>query len=545
VTERHESDICIIGGGISAAMLACKLTERQPNASIIIVEAGDRAFDAGQRWTNRKRMLEYGENPWPGDFIADQSADGIISRSMVVGGSAMHWGGVTNRFSEEDTRLYSMFGLAVDWPLAWTDLERYYCEAERRIGVSGDPSPLPEDARSAPYPMPGMPLSWNLLQLQAWAQQSGIAFWGTPQAKNTLPYDGRGQCQRCNTCEVCPTQARYAPDHTFKRLLADKAIALHDRTLVRSLSVAGGGGAARIEAAHGVHRDRANEPVEYRARTFVVASGYAWSSHLLLLSASSRFPNGLANSSGLVGKYMTGHAAVQTQIELDAEVYPGMNEQHSLISRQFFRAARSKPFVRHDLRVWESTVNREPRLRDAAGKMLLGDTLLADWRARTRRATARVRAYYDVHPDISSELTLDPANRNRFGDPLPKIVHRADAASLGRRDATLAHISGIFAKMARNSSGDMGPLEIGRYWDHPGGGCRMGNDPATSVTDSFGRTHDHENLFVVGSPTLPTGGCTNGTLTFAALTLRSADHIADSLPARPGEPQSVSNQVSK
>jgi quinoprotein glucose dehydrogenase len=57
----------------------------------------------------------------------------------------------------------------------------------------------------------------------------------------------------------------------------------------------------------------------------------------------------------------------------------------------------------------------------------------------------------------------------------------------------------------------------------------MGNDPAASVTDSFGRTHDHENLFVVGSPTLPTGGCTNGTLTFAALTLRSADHIASSI----------------
>src|ERR1019366_3202440 len=105
-----------------------------------------------------------------------------------------------------------------------------------------------------------------------------------------------------------------------------KAIKLHDRTLVRKLTTAEGGGRSpRIEAAQGVHRDRPDEPVEYRARTFVVASGYTWSSHLLLLSASSRFPNGLANSSGLVGKYMTGHAFVQTQIELDAEIYPGMN----------------------------------------------------------------------------------------------------------------------------------------------------------------------------------------------------------------------------
>ena len=539
---RHEADVCIVGGGISAAMLASKLSERHPGLSIIIIEAGDRAFDPSRRWVNRKRMLDYGENPWPGDFIADQSADGIISRSMVVGGSAMHWGGVTNRFSEEDTRLRSMFGLAVDWPLPWTELERYYCEAERRIGVAGDPSLLLEDARSEPYPMPGMPLSWNLLQLQSWALKSGIPFWATPQAKNTRPYDGRGECQRCNTCAVCPTQARYAPDHTFKRLLEAKAIALHDRTLVRRMTVAGGGGSANIEAAHAVHRDRPDEPVEYRAGTFVVASGYAWSSHLLLLSASSRFPKGLANSSGLVGKYLTGHASVQTQIELDAEIYPGMNEEHSLISRQFLRADGRKTFVRHDLRIWESTANREPRLRDDSGKILLGDALLADWRARGRRAAARVRAYYDVHPDVSSELTLDPSNKNRFGDPLPKIVHRPDAASRARHDATIAHLHGVFTRLASNHAGVTGPLEQGRFWDHPGGGCRMGDDPSTSVTDSFGRTHDHRNLFVVGAPTLPTGGCTNGTLTFVALTLRSADHMADTIELRHRESRKVSGQ---
>jgi choline dehydrogenase-like flavoprotein len=527
---RHEFDVCIIGGGISAALLAWKLSERRPGASIVIVEAGDRAFDPQKRWAQRTRMLAYGENPWPGDYIDDQAGDGIISRTMVVGGSAMHWGGVTNRFSEEDTRLRSMFGLASDWPIGWPELERYYCEAERRIGVSGDPSPLPEDARSEPYPMPGMPLSWNLRQLKDWGEKSGIPFWGTPQAKNTQPYDGRGECRRCNTCSVCPVQARYAPDLTFRRLLESNAIVLHDRTLVRRLTTVNARGQSpSIEVAHGVHRDQPRVPMEYRAKTFVLAAGYAWSSHLLLLSASPRFPAGLANSSRLVGKYMTGHAFVQTHIELDAEVYPGMNEEHSLISRQFFRADPSKAFVRHDLRVWESTANREARLRDDSGKLLTGDAMLADWRARTKRATARVRAYYDVHPDRTSELTLDPLKKNRFGDPLPKIVHRPDAASAGRREATIEHIRDVFARLSRNGNGSMGPLDLGTYWDHPAGGCRMGDDPGTSVTDSYGRTHDHENLFVVGSPTLPTGGCTNGTLTFAALTLRSADHIANAM----------------
>jgi choline dehydrogenase-like flavoprotein len=523
----HECDICIIGGGISAALLAQKLTELRPGISIIVVEAGARLFDFENRMARRQRMLEYGENAWPGDAIADQSADGIISRTMAVGGSAMHWGGVTNRFSAEDLRLKSLYGLAVDWPLEWDDLEAHYCEAERRIGVAGEPSPLAADRMSQPYPMPAMPLSWNLRQLKTWAERSGIPFWGTPQAKNTIPYDGRAVCQRCNTCEICPTGARYSPDFTFKQLLAAEKIALHDNVLVRRLIPADAGGQSpRIISAQAVHRERPEQALDYRARTFVLASGYAWSPHLLLLSSSSRFPNGLANRSGLVGRYMTGHSFISAQIELDAEIYPGMNEQHSLISRQFFRCATDQAYVRHDFRIWESASGRQPRLRTDDGKLLMGDALLADWRTRARRGAARVRMYSDVHPDETSALTLNPAQKNRFGDPLPGITHVLDAATRTRAAATEDHVRALFARLAQNGNGRVMSVTKGEYLDHPAGGCRMGTDPAASVCDSFGRTHDHENLFVVGSPTLPTGGCTNGTLTFAALTLRSAAAVA-------------------
>src|SRR5438876_2307553 len=115
---RHECDVLIVGGGISAALLAQKLAETKPGSKITIVEAGERHFDFAKRARQRRRMLEYGENPWPGDFVEDQAAAGIISRSMAVGGSALHWGGVTNRFSEEDLTLRSRYGLAVDWPIA-------------------------------------------------------------------------------------------------------------------------------------------------------------------------------------------------------------------------------------------------------------------------------------------------------------------------------------------------------------------------------------------------------------------------------------------
>jgi quinoprotein glucose dehydrogenase len=157
--------------------------------------------------------------------------------------------------------------------------------------------------------------------------------------------------------------------------------------------------------------------------------------------------------------------------------------------------------------------------------VLLGDALVADWRTRTSRGTARVRGYYDVHPDRDSRLTLDATAKNRFGDSLPVIQHRVDAASQARTAATRGHFQSLFARLASANDGRAGNVGGLSYQDHPCGGCRMGADPATSVVDSHGRTHDHENLFVVGSPTLPTGGCTNGTLTFVALALRSVTEI--------------------
>src|SRR5262249_52665803 len=202
--------------------------------------------------------------------------------------------------------------------------------------------------------------------------------------------------------------------------------ALHDQTLIRKLIL--DDTKPTVARAQAVNREKPDEPLEYRAPVFVLASGYCWSPHLLLLSRSSRFPGGLANRSGLVGRYMCGHAFLSAMIEIDAKIYPGMNEQHGLISRQFFRCKTDQPFVRHDLRVWESASGHEPRLRGPDGGFLLGDSLLADWRRRAQRGTARVRGYYDVHPDRDSTLTLDDSARNQWGDPMPKIEHKPDAA---------------------------------------------------------------------------------------------------------------------
>src|SRR5216684_3527432 len=237
----HETDILIIGGGITSAMLAQKLSELRPGRRITVVEAGRSIFDAENRGRYRERAMDYGEHPWHEDYIEDQQASGIISMTMAVGGLALHWGGACNRFSEEDLRLKSLYGLADDWPLDWKELERHYCE--------------PEDRRSEPYPQGPIPLSYNLQILKAWAEQCGLKFSSLPMARNLTPFGGRGSCCVFDTCgEVCPSGARYSPDFTFRQLIEPKQIVLHDRTLVRRLVAADRG--ATIVAAQGVHQDR-------------------------------------------------------------------------------------------------------------------------------------------------------------------------------------------------------------------------------------------------------------------------------------------------
>ena len=528
-----ESDICIIGSGISAAMVADKLA-RTTTGKIVVVEAGDEAPILGQRSALRERYLSYGESPWPNDHLDGYEIEGPLqSRSMQVGGLAMHWGGVTPRWSPEDFRTRSLFGVGTDWPISYEDLDPHYQEAEQLLGVSGEQGPTAMDPRGAPFPMAPIPLTHNLMQLKEWASSAGITMWSQPSAKNSRPYDGRNACCRNDTCTpICPIGAKYSPDFTWSRLRASNRVTLYPRTLVRRLVM--DDRSNRIVSAEAVQRQSgarngAGTPVEFRAKRFVVAGGYVWSAHLLLLSRNSRAPDGLANQSGTVGKYLTGHRNQQAFIALPMRLYPGLNGQHSLVTKQFMRAPVGDRYLRHDLRVWESSYARGPRLRRDDGTLMLGDDIMRDWRERTTTGVARVRAYYDVVPDRSSELTLDTTRRNAWGDPLPKLAFRDAPESAALRGYSVEALGALFAKMARAGGGTLLRTEEddAKGWqDHPAGGCRMGSDPATSVVDSWGRTHEHENLFVVGAPTCVSGSCANSTLTFCALALRAAEEIS-------------------
>ena len=525
-----EADICIIGSGITAAMMAEHLAEHTQRA-ITVIEAGKPSTPFGERARARERYKDYGESPWKQDHLDDQNAYGVtygFSPSMHVGGLAMHWGGVSPRYSPEDFRVKSLTGFGADWAFSYEDLDPFYQEAEERMGIAGEQGPAAFDPRGKAYPMPALPVNYNLAQLRDWASKAGISAWSTPSAKNSQPYKERAVCQRCDTCyPVCPTGAKYSPDFSWDALVKAGKVTLVTETLVRRLVTESQHG--RIVRATGNRTDASGEEVTITAKTFVLAAGFVWSAHLLMLSRDDRHPDGLANRSGNVGRYLAGHRNIGGQITLPLELYPGINVQHSLVSKQFMREGRKGRYLRHDLRIWESSVGRDPRLRNDAGDIQLGDALLADWRARAKGATARVRAYYDVLPDRDSRITFDATRKNRFGDPMPFLTFKDAPESAALRSWQEEELRGLFRSMARAGGGEVISLssnanDIGQ--EHPTGGCRMGTDPATSVVDGWGRAHDHENLWIAGAPTLPTASCTNGTLTFAAVGLRTAAGIA-------------------
>jgi quinoprotein glucose dehydrogenase len=308
--------------------------------------------------------------------------------------------------------------------------------------------------------------------------------------------------------------------------MAPKKIALTIALLVGGCWSRLGSG-RRSPPRYAVHQDRPDDPIEYRAKTFVVASGYCWSSHLLLLSTSSRFPNGLANSSGLVGRYMNGHRFMQATANIDDQTFPGQNMTHSLISREYFRCPADKPFVRHDTRVWESSAGairgcargrQAADRRGAAGRLAVADEGQLGAAARLRR-----------RPPVSRQ----PADARRVEEEPLRRSDAEDRASLRRSDAVArGGDEGARARRVRTlAEGEQRPHRQhseGDYLDHPAGGCRMGTDPRpASATATAGPTITR-TCSSSARRRLPTGGCTNGTLTFVALTLRSAEAIAKS-----------------
>lgn len=539
-------DVVIIGAGAGGGTAAGVLAEA--GLQVLLVDRGEfLAFaDVGTDHLANHRFAVRGHNTGPdadgnprvyaGDgthdpFVVDKPWNPAWSNNaMTVGGGTRVYQGMAWRLLPDDFRLATRFGVPdgsslADWPISYADLEPHYTRAEWELGVCGDGSAHRfQGDRSRPYPMPPFPLDPEGERLAAGAAALGLSTGPVPLLINSEPRAGRAGCVGCGECVgfACPSDAKNGSWNTFVvRALATGRCDLVTGTRAASVTVDSRGavdGVELLEWSSGARR-------KVRAGHVVVAAGAIESARLLLASRSPDHPQGLGNATDQVGRHLQGHHYVSAFGLFDEPVIsmdgPGVtiatcdwyhDVDAGIIGGAVHNEVIKLPIVHHS---WALPP-------DAPRWGLEAKHAMRDLYLRTGHLHGPIQEV----PTSGCRVTLDEGVTDRHGDPVARwggAYHPATvrAAEVQReRAASWLEASGATRTW---TSPPPGPFGAGQ---HQAGTCRMGADPATSVTDPTGRVHGHDNLWVMDGSLHVTNGGFNPVLTIYALALRSADELA-------------------
>ena len=532
-----EADAVVVGSGIAGALLAARLAKA--GVRVAIVEAGPRIDRQQALETFVAAPLRTPESPYPrsaaADFPISEDADHWYRQAgpdpfkstylKAVGGTSWHWLGTCLRFLPSDFQLRSRYGRGVDWPIGYADLEPFYQQAEQELGVAGNSDDDLGSPRSGRLAMPAIPATYLDQVFQRRLADTPYTVSATPQARNAVAFDGRPACCGSASCiPICPIGAKYdASVHVAKaeRLGA----ALHENATATRIETDANN---RISGIRLHRRDRSSAVA--RGRVYVLAAHAVETPRLLLHSRSERNPRGVANASDQVGRNLMDHP-IQLSWALAGEpVWPyrgpistsGIENLRDGAERQGRGSFRTQ--ISNDGWNWP-TGGAFTAAGDLARQGLRGSAL----REAVRHQTARhvqLASLVEQLPRPENRIALHEEEKDAYGVPLPKVYYDiGDYARRGLDAARNAHAE-VFAKLASTAVRHMDEFQGA---GHIIGTCRMGEDPKTSVVDPQLRSHQHDNLYLVGSGAFPTSGTANPTLTIAALSLRLADELLGSL----------------
>jgi choline dehydrogenase-like flavoprotein len=516
-------DVCVIGAGAAGAVAAKKLGEA--GFRVVVLEAGPR-FNPASDYPARQFDFEVAgpalyDPPDPRRDLYTQGGGTWFNYNRVkaVGGSTLVYTAISRRFHVSDFRVRSLDGVADDWPITYEDLAPYYDEVERELGVAGLAG-IPGEAPRGPYPLPPFGFNCASQAIRRGARQLGWELWPSPLAINSEAYDGRPPCIRCGATTVtgCPIGAKGTADVTYIRTAeATGRVDVRPQCTAREISVDAQGRARGV-----VYFDPEGREQEQEARIVVLAANAVESPRLLLLSKSALFPNGLANSSGLVGKYFTEHLAVFTEATFEQRLDPYRGPHAGGMIEEFYETRPEHGFVRG----WTFEVNNGWLWPYSTARKIAGWGLAhKDAMRRTFGRMLSLATVGEQLPDVKNTVTLDEKVVDDHGVPAPKITH-----SLGANDQAM--VQAIKARTVELLEA-AGAVEIGEPALKPGGSshylgsCRMGNDARTSVLNRWCQSHDVPNLFIVDSSAFVTGGAANPALTIQALAAYSSDYIVE------------------
>jgi choline dehydrogenase-like flavoprotein len=527
------ADVVIVGSGVAGSLAATRLAKA--GVKVLILEAGPHVRRPEALAQFRSALIKIPECPYPDaahaqhpvsdnpdHYYLQDGADKFASPYLrQVGGTTWHWLGTTLRFVPDDFRMRSKFGVAVDWPISYDELEPFYCEAERELGVAGDPNADLRNPRSQPYPMPPIPLSYADQRVAAALAGTPYTVAATPVARNSQRYDNRPACCGSSSCiPICPVQAKY--DATSHVAQAEKLGVQVVADAVVSHVEAGADG--RI-ASLTVKRPDGTED-RATGKVFVIAAHGIETPKLLLQSRSERYPNGVANSSGVMGRYLMDHPS-QLNWALAGEPLGIYRGPLSTAGVEWMRAAdwrgdHGSFRIQLDNRGWAwPTGSPETTARELIAKGLRGaelDRAIAD---RTSREINFVPMVEQL-PLLENRIVPDFDRRDAIGIPRPRITYRIDDYSKKALEHGRRIVREMFTALKATEIHEAPDIVAA---GHVMGTYRMGTDAKQSVVNPDHRSHDHPNLFLLGSGVFPTGGASNPTLTIAALTLRAVSTI--------------------
>jgi choline dehydrogenase-like flavoprotein len=527
----EDSDILIVGAGVAGALIAWRLA--RAGARVTVVEAGpevDRGAAVERLKQAAIRVPEapylntpYAEYPTTiGDsYIRQDGPDPFRSTYLrQVGGTTWHWLGTALRLLPHDLELRSRYGVGVDWPLTYSDLAPWYDAAESELGISGHDDPLGSPRRT-PYPMPGLPPTLGDRLMDRAAAPLGFQVRVSPQARNSQLFDDRPSCCASASCiPICPVQAKYdATVHVRKAEVAGVRILSNSVAVRVEIAADGMVGGILIR-----RPDRSETSLS--ARHVVIAAHAIEGPKLLLMSRSERYPNGVANSSDAVGRYLMDHPVQLTRALSPAPVWPRRGPQevsaiHGMRDGNH-RRQHGAFLMNVGNQGWEwagpDLAGLSKRLVEAG---LSGAALLNAVRSHSSREMTLV-ALTEQLPDPDNRITPDFQRLDAIGAPKPRVYFRLDRYTA----AALAAARGLHERLFHSlGATDIGHTPHAEGAGHIMGTTRMGTDRRTSVANANGQSHDHRNLWFAGSSLFPTSGTANPTLTIAALALRTAEAI--------------------
>jgi glucose dehydrogenase len=617
-----ECDVAIVGAGFAGALVANVLGNA--NKKVVILEAGEgvppnindymRRFytarfkvpespytptivDSNDELRNPRQVAagrptvlslnpEGGFGDWTDptqSYLIQAGHFPFSSTYDRVAGGTSHWLGTCLRFVPADFKMKRLYGASVpqfvDWPIEYGDLNKWYGEAEKELGVSANVDEQKLFGIEFPpgyqYQMPKIPASYNDIKvgdalkgltesdtgfLEMGKAITEIPVRSLPAARNSQPYRNRRACAGNTNCiPICPIQAKYDPTVTLNDARNTGFVTLMKRTVADEIVIGENGRVTQINfRQYRVDYGPETERGCIKAKIFVIAANAIETPRLLLMSKNrGRTPNGVANGSDMVGRNLMDHPYYVAWGLAPEPLYP---YRGPLITSGIgdlcdgpFRSKRGAFRVDIGNEGWNFVVGGDPNVttldfvnglnKTGANSAQNGEGLLGDALAKklndvlTRQF--RIGFLVEQTPDHDNRVTLS-SHLDGLGLRRPKITY--NLSEYTRQGIVAAHRMKelMFKKMNVTDATAIRENDPSRFEEmidgksvplnftgagHIMGTCRMGDDPRTSVIDKYQRSHEHKNLFIVGSSTFPTGATANPTLTLSALALWAADTI--------------------